>query len=216
MIKRYAVVLLALACVPSAARAADNEFRLDEFLSWRLSPRTAVRLQFGEHSGSTISDVGQLYLQAGVAFKPAPWLTLTPAFRHARHQPWADGSFYENRALLDLDLQAERGYWRPSFRTRVEGIFLEGVSGYVRLRLRPSVRYQLPTRGERHPAVVVNDESFYDFRAGRYNRNRPQFGVSLPVKKHFSVTPYYMLDFKWRPAGWDRDNLWGLNFNADF
>jgi len=174
VIKRYALVLPALACVPSPPRAADNKFRLDKFLSWRLSPRTAVRIQFGQHSSSTITDVGQLYLQA------------------------------------------ERGHWRPSFRTRVEGIFLEGVSGYVRLRLRPAVRYQLPTGGERHPAVVVNDEFFYDFRAGGYNRNRPQFGVSLPVKKHFSVTPYYMLDFKWRPAGWDRDNIWGLLLNADF
>ena len=73
-----------------------------------------------------------------------------------------------------------------------------------------------PERAERHPAVVVNDEIFYDFRAGRYNRNRPQFGVSLPVRKHLSVTPYYMMDFEWHPAGWDRDNIWGLNFNADF
>ena len=62
----------------------------------------------------------------------------------------------------------------------------------------------------------MNDELFYDFRAGRYNRNRPQFGVLLPVKKHLSVTPYYMMDFEWRAEGWDRSNIWGLSFNADF
>ena len=149
-------------------------------------------------------------------FVPSVWLTIVPGFRHVRHDPFDATSRFENRPLFDFELHTKRGRWQPSLRTRFEGRFIENQSGFLRIRVRPGVRYSLSTRWNRPPALIVTNEFFFDFRADRYNRNKFQVGISLPATAQFSLMPYYMLLSNRPLASWHHDSIWGLSLFWSF
>ncbi|HUU13379.1 MAG TPA: DUF2490 domain-containing protein [Terriglobia bacterium] len=189
----------------------DNELWLDQNLSVRLSPKTSLQVKFAERANQGASDLFQVYGQVGVAIQAKPWLVIAPVFRHDRHDPFDPGSRYENRPLLDVTARRPRGSLRPILRTRFEGRFFENQDGFLSIRIRPGFAYALPLKSKLRPGLLVDDEIFYDTRAGSLNRNRLRAGVSFRVNEHFSLRPYYMLESNRRPAFWDHDNIWGLS-----
>lgn len=212
--------LLLAVTSPLCAQGVDNQLWFDETFSVTLSPRTALRLHFNQRLRDSASDLFEATFQAGVAFKLRPWLTLYPAFQHTRHDPSHPTSRFENRPMLNFELQTQRGRWQPSARGRFEGRFFEHQPAFLRVRLRPGLQYNLPVGWPRHgrgwqrpPGLVVNNEFFFDTRADRYNRNKVLVGVSLPVTAHLSLLPYYMLLSNRPAAAWTHANVWGLSLS---
>ena len=208
---------LALLISASNAQAApDNQLWLDQNFSYPLSPRVALRWDIVQRFDRDVSHLFQADARIALALKPTSWFTFVPGFRHVRHDPFDPNSRFENRLVFDAEFQGRRrGPWQPNFRTRIEGRFFENQRGFLRVRPRPGVQYTLPVGWQRPPALVVNNEFFFDTRADRYNRNKLVGGVSLRVTEQFSLLPYYML-LSNRGRTWRHDNVWGLSTYWNF
>lgn len=85
-----------------------------------------------------------------------------------------------------------------SDRNRVEQ--LDGIAG-TPWRYRNQLLIDLPTRNfGRNSHILIADETFYDFSTSRWNRNRAQVGIGLPVHRSIEVQVFYLR----------QDTHWGL------
>lgn len=219
ILRLITLVLLApsavLAQTPPAP-STDNELWLDQNLSLGLSPRTKLELSTVQRLDRGASNLFEAFWEAGLDVRVRPWLSVMPAFRHIRNEPFRTEARYENRMMLNVTAGIRRGRWRPDLRMRLEGRFTEDRAARLRIRLRPRVQYTLPVGGARQPVLGVHNEFFLDAHTGSYVRNRVQAGVELPLAQHFSVRPYYMLESNRIAVGWDHDNVWGLSLRWSY
>lgn len=179
---------------------------LDQGISSGLTPSKSLEIDFHERFDEVISNVYEYFVQAGVAFRVRPWLTVTPFYRYQRF-PGNPAIAYENRLQLIATMSTSRGAWRPNLRTMVEGRFPDNRPSSARLRFRPGVEYTLPLHMKRRPVLVVSNEFFIvpgtnSFASGdNFTQNRFQVGVRLSFTDSFSIRPYYMLQSVNLPAG---------------
>jgi hypothetical protein len=189
---------------------------LDQGISAGLSTSRSLEVEFHERFDEVVSNLYEYFVQAGVAFRLRPWLTVTPIYRYQRF-PGNPAIAYENRLQLNTTLSTSRGPWRPNLRTLVEGRFPDNRTASARLRFRPGVDYTLPLRVKRRPVLVVSNEFFIvpgtnSFAAGgSFTQNRFQVGVRLPITDSFSLRPYYLLQSVNLPSGWDTNEIIGIS-----
>jgi hypothetical protein len=190
---------------------------LDQGISVPLSEDKSLDIEFHERFDEGASNLFEYFVQAGVAFRPRPWLTLIPIYRYQRF-PGNPAIAYENRLQFNITLSTSRGPWRYSLRTLIEGRFPDDRPASARFRFRPGVDYTLPLRTTWRPTVVVSNEFFIvpwfnPFANGgtSYTQNRFQVGVRLPISSSLSVRPYYMLQSVNLPAGWDTNEIVGIS-----
>jgi len=189
---------------------------LDQGISAGLSPNQSLEVEFHERFDEGASNLFEYFIQAGVAFRIRPWLTVTPSYRYQRF-PGNPTIAYENRLLLNITVSTSRGPWRPNLRTLIEGRFPDNRTASARLRFRPGVDYTLPLRMTRRPVLVVSNEFFIvpgtnSFAAGgSFTQNRFQVGVRLPITDSFSVRPYYLLQSVNLPSGWETNEIVGIS-----
>jgi hypothetical protein len=192
---------------------------LDQGISTGLTPSKSLEIEFYERFDEVISSLYEYFVQAGVAFRVRPWLTVTPLYRYQRY-PANPNTAYENRLLLSVTMSISRGAWRPNLRTIVEGRFPDNRVASARFRIRPGVDYTLPLRMKRRPVLVVSNEFFLvpgtnSFAAGgAFTQNRFQVGVRLPISDSFSVRPYYLLQSVNLPKGWETNQIIGISVAA--
>jgi len=72
---------------------------LDQGISADLSADRSLELEFHERLDEGVSNLFQYFVQAGVAFRLRPWLTVIPSYRYERF-PGNSTISYENRLLL--------------------------------------------------------------------------------------------------------------------
>jgi hypothetical protein len=190
---------------------------LDQGISADISADRSLELEFHERLDEGASNLFHYLVQAGVAFRLRPWMTVIPSYRYERF-PGNPTSSYENRLLLNLTLSTSRGGWQPNLRTLIEGRIPENRVASARLRFRPGVNYTLPFRMTRRPVLMLSNEFFIvpgnnPFANGgsSYTQNRFQAGVRLPIVDAFSVRPYYLLQSVSLPGGWDTNEVVGIS-----
>lgn len=197
----------------------DKQFGLwlDQGISVPLSGNKSLEAEFHERFDEGGSNLYEYFAQAGVAFRPRPWLTLIPIYRYQRY-PGNPAITYENRLQFNITLSTSRGPWRYNLRTLIEGRFPDDRQASARLRFRPGVDYTLPLRSTWRPTLVVNNEFFivpwynpFANAGSSYTQNRFQVGVRLPISNSLSVRPYYMLQSVNLPAGWDTNEILGIS-----
>lgn len=192
---------------------------LDQGISTGLTPTKSLEIEFHERFDEVISTLYEYFVQAGVAFRVRPWLTVTPLYRYQRF-PGNPTTAYENRLLLNATMSTSRGAWRPNLRTIVEGRFPDNRTASARFRFRPGVDYTLPLPMKRRPVLVVSNEFFVvpgtnSFAAGgSFTQNRFQVGVRLPITDSFSIRPYYLLQSVNLPTGWETNEIIGISLAA--
>ena len=190
---------------------------LDQGISAPLSTSKSLEVEFYERLDEGASNLFEYFIQAGVAFRPQPWLTLIPIYRYQRF-PGNPAITYENRLQFNVTLSTPRGPWRYNLRTLVEGRIVDDRPASARLRFRPGVDYNVPLRTTWRPTIVMNNEFFIvpwtnPFANGgsAYTQNRFQIGVRLPVTNSLSVRPYYLLQSVNLPVGWDTNTIIGIS-----
>jgi Protein of unknown function (DUF2490) len=190
---------------------------LDQGISTPLSGSKSLEVEFHERFDQGGSNLFEYFVQAGVAFRPRPWLTLIPIYRYQRF-PGNPAITYENRLQFNITLSTARGPWRYNLRTLVEGRFPDDRAASARFRFRPGVDYTVPLRTAWRPTIVVSNEFFLvpwfnPFANGgsAYTQNRFQVGVRLPISSSLSVRPYYMLQSVNLPPGWDTNTIIGIS-----
>jgi hypothetical protein len=189
---------------------------LDQGISTGLTPDKSLEIEFHERYDEAITNFYEYFVQAGVAFRVRPWLTVTPLYRYQRF-PGNPATAYENRLLLNATMAISRGAWRPNLRTIVEGRFPDNRVASARFRFRPGIDYTLPVRMKRRPVLVVSNEFFVvpgtnSFAAGgSFTQNRFQVGVRLPITDSVSVRPYYLLQSVNLPTGWETNEIIGIS-----
>ncbi|ABF42960.1 hypothetical protein Acid345_3960 [Candidatus Koribacter versatilis Ellin345] len=190
---------------------------LDQAMSVPFSASNSVEVEFHQRFDEGGSRFFEHLVQTGVAFRPRPWLTVTPSYRYQRF-PGNPAIEYENRLLLNLALSTSRGPWRYNLRTLVEGRFPDNRPASARLRFRPGIDYSVPLRTTWRPTVVVSNEFlvvpwFNPFANGgtSFTQNRFQVGVRLPISATLSIRPYYMLQSVNLPPGWDTNTIVGIS-----
>jgi hypothetical protein len=189
---------------------------LDQGISTGLTPSKSLEIEFYERYDEVISNLYEYFVQAGVAFRMRPWLTVTPIYRYQRY-PGNPGVEYENRLQLNVTLSKSLGAWRPNFRTLIEGRFPDNRPASARLRFRPGIEYTLPVAMKRRPVLVVSNEFFVvpgtnSFAAGgAFTQNRFQVGVRFPITDTFAVRPYYLLQSVNLPTGWETNEIIGIS-----
>jgi len=194
---------------------------LDQGMSSSLSMNRSLEIEVHQRFDEGASNLFEYFVQAGVAFRLRPWLTVLPMYRYQRF-PGNPAVAFENRLLLNITLSTSQGSWRPVLRTLVEERFPDNRPASARLRFRPGVEYPLPLAITRRPVLVVNDEVFIvpgtnSFAAGgAFTQNRFQVGVRLPITDSFSVRPYYMLQSVNLPVGWETNEIVGFSIGAKF
>jgi Protein of unknown function (DUF2490) len=224
------IVLAALSCFlmssqaraqqPTAPEDPEDDKKLglwlDQGISNGLTPTKSLEIEFHERFDEVIANLYEYFVQAGVAFRVRPWLTVTPVYRYQRF-PGNPAVAYENRLQLVATLSTSRGAWRPILRTIVEGRFPDDRIASARLRFRPGVEYTLPVRMKRRPVLVVSNEFFVvpgtnSFAAGgSFTQNRFQVGVRLPITNSFSIRPYYLLQSVNLSTGWETNEIIGFS-----
>jgi hypothetical protein len=125
---------------------------LDQGISAGLADNRSLEVEFHERLDEDASNLYEYFVQAGVAFRPRPWLTLIPIYRYQRY-PGNAAITYENRLQFNITLSTARGPWRYNFRTLIEGRFPDDRPASARLRFRPGVDYTLPLRMARPPVI---------------------------------------------------------------
>jgi len=221
-------ILAALCCCVLTGRATAQQapedpeddkklgLWLDQGISAGLTPGKSLEIEFYERYDEAISNFYEYFVQAGVAFRVRPWLTVTPLYRYQRF-PGNPVIAYENRIILSSTMSTSRGAWRPNLRTMLEGRFPDNRTPSARIRVRPGVDYTLPLRVKRRPALVVSNEFFFvpgtnSFAAGgSFTQNRFQVGVRLPITDSFSVRPFYLLQSVNLPTGWETNPIIGFS-----
>ena len=188
---------------------------LDQGISSGLTPSKSLEIEFHERYDEVISNFYEYFVQAGIAFRVRPWLTVPPLYRYQRF-PGNPAIAYENRLLLNATMATSRGAWRPNVRIMVEGRFPDNRPASARFRFRLGVDYTLPLRVTRRPVLVVSNEFFVapgtSFAAGgSFTQNRFQVGVRLPITDSFSVRPYYLLQSVNLPTGWETNEIIGIS-----
>lgn len=189
---------------------------LDQGISAGLSASKSLEIEFHERFDEGASNLYEYFVQAGVAFRLRPWLTVLPSYRYQRF-PGNPTLAYENRLLLNITMSTSRGPWRPNLRTLIEGRFPDNRTASARIRLRPGVDYILPFRMARRPVLIVSNEFFIvpgtnSFAAGgSFTQNRFQVGVRLPITASFAIRPYYLLQSVNRPTGWETNEIVGIS-----
>jgi hypothetical protein len=190
---------------------------LDQGISNNLSGNKSLEVEIHERFDEGASNLFEYFVQAGIAFRPRPWLTLIPIYRYQRF-PGNPAITYENRLQFNITLSKSRGLWRYNLRTLIEGRFPDDRQASARLRFRPGVDYTLPLRTTWRPVIVVSNEFFLvpwynPFANGgsSYTQNRFQVGVRLPVTNSLTVRPYYMLQSVNLPDGWDTNQIVGIS-----
>ena len=194
---------------------------LDETVSIGLSSNNSLEFDFPQRFDQEAHNLYEYFFQAGIAFRPYPWLTMIPVYRYQRY-PGNPTTSYETRAGLNLTLATSRGRWRPNFRMITEGRFPENRVASLRLRFRPGIDYTLPLRMRRPPVVVVNNEFFFVPglnsypSGGSFTQNRFQAGIRLPMSDSVSIRPYFLLQSVNLPTGWKTSRILGLSFGLKF
>jgi hypothetical protein len=190
---------------------------LDQGISAPFAGNESLEVEFHERFDEGAENLFEYFVQAGVAFRPRPWLTLIPIYRYQRF-PGNPAIAYENRLQFNITLSTARGPWRYNLRTLVEGRIPDDRPASARLRFRPGVDYTLPLRTTWRPTIVVSNEffivpGFNPFANGgtAYTQNRFQVGVRLPISNSLSVRPYYLLQSVNLPAGWDTNEILGIS-----
>jgi hypothetical protein len=189
---------------------------LDQGISTGLTPSKSLEIEFHERYDEVISNFYEYFVQAGIAFRLRPWLTVTPLYRYQRF-PGNPAVAYENRLLVNATMATSRGAWRPNLRIMLEGRFPDNRSASARFRIRPGVDYTLPLKLKRPPVLVVSNEFFVvpgtnSFAAGgSFTQNRFQVGVRLPITDGFSVRPYYLVQTVNLAAGWETNEIIGIS-----
>lgn len=189
---------------------------LDQGISSGLTPSKSLEIEFHERYDEVISNLYEYFVQAGVAFRLRPWLTVIPIYRYQRF-PGNPGVEYENRLQLNVTLSKSLGPWRPNFRTLIEGRFPDNRVASARLRFRPGIEYTLPVAMKRRPVLVVSNEFFIvpgtnSFAAGgAFTQNRFQVGVRFPINDTVAVRPYYLLQSVNLPSGWETNEIIGVS-----
>ena len=189
---------------------------LDQGISTGLTPSKSLDIEFYERLDEGISNLYEYFVQAGIAFRVRPWLTVAPLYRYQRF-PGNPAVAFENRLLLNVTMSTSLGAWRPNLRTMVEGRFPDNRPASARFRVRPGVDYTLPLPMKRRPVLVVSNEFFFvpgtnSFAAGgSFTQNRFQVGVRLPITDSFSIRPYYLLQSVNLPVGWETNEIIGIS-----
>lgn len=189
---------------------------LDQGISTGLTPSKSLEIEFYERYDEAVSNLYEYFVQAGLAFRVRPWLTVTPLYRYQRF-PGNPTVAYENRLLLSVTISTSRAAWRPNLRTIVEGRFPDNREASARFRFRPGLDYTFPLRMKRRPVLVVSNEFFVvpgtnSFAAGgSFTQNRFQVGVRLPITDSLSVRPYYLLQSVNLPTGWETNEIIGFS-----
>lgn len=223
---RLGLYTLPLVCLslglfhPARAQAAgpDNELWLDQNFFLTLSPKTALHLELVERFNEGASEFFQGYAALGLRWEVTGWLRLIPRYRQQRENPFAFAGqqIIEHRPQFDIELQHRWWQWGAILRTRFAWRQVEHRAGFLRLRVRGQVERALPLPWKRLPAVFVSEEIFYEFDVDKLNRSRLRAGIALPVSARLTLAPYYMLESKSLPTGWDHDNIWGLSLRWNF
>jgi len=222
---RFCSLLLLCLCLGlfhstrAPAEGPDNELWLDQNFFLTLSPKTTLHLHLVERFNQNVSKFFQGYAALGLQWEVTDWLRLTPRYRHQRENPFgfAGEQVIEHRPQFDIELHRRWGPWGAILRTRFAWRQIEHQPGFLRIRLRPQVQLSLPLAWKRRPAVFVSEEIFYEFGdVDKLNRNRLRAGISFPVSAHLTLAPYYMVESKSLPTGWDHDNVWGLTLGWRF
>jgi len=227
---RSLLTLVACCCIFTlAVRAQQSELPedpedekqfglwLDQGLSAGLWADKSLEVEFHERLDENASNLFEYFVQAGMAFRPLPWLMVLPSYRYQRFPP--SSTAYENRILLNITVSRPRGSWRPNLRTQIEGRFPDNRAASARLRFRPGIDYVLPFRTPRPLVLVVNNEFFlvpWDnpyANGGTYTQNRVQAGVRLPVTASLTLRPYFMVQALNQPDGWESNSILGISLN---
>jgi hypothetical protein len=188
---------------------------LDQGLSAALWTDKSLEVEFHERFDEGASNLYEYFVQAGIAFRPHPWLMILPSYRYQRFP--SSATEYENRILLNITVSRPRGSWRPNFRTLIEGRFPDNRVASARLRFRPGLDYVLPIHTSRPLVLVVSNEFFlvpWDnpyANGGTYTQNRAQVGVRLPITTSLTLRPYFMVQSVNLPDGWDSNNIVGIS-----
>jgi len=191
---------------------------LDQGLSAGLWTNKSLEVEFHERFDEDISQFYEYFVQAGIAFRPKPWLLILPSYRYQRFPPSA--TLYENRLLLNLTVARPQGTWRPNLRTLIEGRFPDNRVASARLRFRPGLDYVLPFRTPRPLVLVLSNEFFLVpwnnpyANGGTYTQNRAQIGVRLPLTSSLTLRPYFMVQSVNLPDGWESNNILGLSLTC--
>lgn len=120
----------------------------------------------------------------------------------------------ENRLLLPLTATWTGKPWIFQLRTQPEYRELEEAQDRWRVRERFMLKW--PVRvGQLALIPFTSEEVFYDFAAEEISQNRVAAGLSMPWRKHMTLTLYYMNRAD-RDGDWSSVNILGTEVAVKF
>ena len=120
----------------------------------------------------------------------------------------------ENRFLVPLTVGWTMKPWLLQWRNQLEYRDLEDDEDRWRIRERITLKW--PVRvGELTVVPFASAEAFYDFTAGQLNQNRIGAGLSVPWRKHMTLTVFYMSKAD-RDDAWSSTNVLGTDVAVKF
>jgi hypothetical protein len=210
---RLLIAAAVLALAPMV-RASDD---------WQYWNRLILKHEFSDKWALDIAseqkwrdDVSDLFLY-GVFIVPTVKLTenvsLGAGYRLERKEE-GDSWTTENRLLFPLTVGWTVKPWQFQLRNQLEYRDLEDDQD--RWRIREWILLKWPVQIGRLSVVpFASEEVFYDFTVEQMNQNRAAVGLSVPWRKHTTLSVYYMNKTE-RDGDWSAVNVLGTEITFKF
>lgn len=193
-----ALLSLLLVCAARPAAAADEDVQLWLPVTWTASFTDSIQgfYEVQPRIGEDVSEVTQLILRTALGYRFAP--SWSGWFGYAWTPTFAPSDKNENRIFEQLLFAEEYPLLKLTSRTRFEQRWIEGVSG-TSLRLRTLLRGVFPVTEDRHWAVAVQDEIFFNLNTpadnaphAGFDQNRFFIGVNRVLNRWMSLDAGYL------------------------
>jgi hypothetical protein len=185
--------VLALAALLSFARPAageDTQLWSEATVRAKLSKRFDLLVGSEVRFGNDVSHHDRTSVEAGLAWHPTKWFTLSPRWEYITDDPVDDVSGHENRFLLVTALRLPVECVEATLSARVEYRLRHAQSDGWRIRPKFKLEHDLGPRSW-DLAAYTSDELFYDTRAAEWTRNRFYAGLEKKLGKDLSLDLSY-------------------------
>jgi len=188
------------------AEDSDTKVWLEHEISYGISDNLSFKLLVNERFYNDISSWEELYIDAGIDYKPFSWLVLGPRYRHIKANFNSSNEAVENRYHMNVELIAKLEKFTLESRSRYEYRTFETIP--TRHRFLERIRLVVPLFwkiNEKRIEAFLSDELNYDLDKDEATHHEMMLGAKLPFSKAFSLKLYYGHEIK------KRNNSWGYH-----
>jgi hypothetical protein len=207
-----AMLVFGLFGLPVATQAATDDAE-GWFNVWATGPidrKLLISIDASARLSDRPRDNGAFLVRPLVGYQIAPKVSLWAGYAYNVANVEGRAAQREHRPTAQLLWTVGKvGKGSLAARTRLEARMFEGRrdTGW---RVRQSLRYTYPLKGERPPVLVLQSEQFFHLnnadwgaRSG-FDQSRTMVGINVPAARRVQVEAGYMLRYLSRPAAEDR------------